>query len=107
MSTRKGPEARAEEKLRKGIEHLGGLCWKFVSPSRAGVPDRICVLPHGVVWFVELKSDVGKLTAQQTQAQSLLASRGAHVKTLQGEAAVECFLQGLEQWLAWCGGDAQ
>ena len=104
MSARKGPEARAEEKLRKGIERLGGLCWKFTSPSRSGVPDRICVLPFGMVWFVELKSETGKLTAQQTLAQSLLADRGAQVKTLKGEAEVESFLCALADWLTWCGG---
>lgn len=33
-------ERKIEEKLRKAVRQKGGLCWKFVSPGNAGVPDR-------------------------------------------------------------------
>lgn len=45
-----------EKKLVSGINHLGGLCWKFVSPGHAGVPDRIILLPGGHVLFAEMKA---------------------------------------------------
>ncbi|WP_404465219.1 VRR-NUC domain-containing protein [Micrococcus antarcticus] len=50
-----GPEARIEAYLRKEVEAAGGLCWKWVSPANAGVPDRIVMLAGRVV-FVELKA---------------------------------------------------
>lgn len=34
---------------------LGILVYKFTSPSRAHVPDRLFITPKGVVFFVEFK----------------------------------------------------
>lgn len=45
-----------ERALREAIKKKGGWCLKFVSPGTAGVPDRICLLPGGVIAFVELKA---------------------------------------------------
>ena len=45
-----------ERALRDAIKKQGGWCLKFVSPGMAGVPDRICLLPGGVIAFVELKA---------------------------------------------------
>lgn len=53
-------EKEIEQKLRKMIEHHGGLCLKWVCPGWLGVPDRICLLPGGRVVFVELKRPDGK-----------------------------------------------
>ena len=49
-------ENRVEEALRKKVIAAGGLCLKFVSPGQRGVPDRLCIMPHGVVAFAELKA---------------------------------------------------
>ena len=49
-------ESRVEGALRKKVTAAGGLCLKFVSPGQRGVPDRLCIMPHGVVAFVELKA---------------------------------------------------
>ena len=48
-------EQAFEQHLKKAVEAIGGLCWKFTSPGTAGVPDRICI-HHGRVIFVELKA---------------------------------------------------
>ena len=50
--------------VRRTIEH-GGKAYKWVSPGRVGVADRIVLLPGGVVWFVELKTVKGRLTPLQ------------------------------------------
>lgn len=50
-------EKTIEKRLRKRVEAMGGICYKFVSPGRKNVPDRICVLPYGVVFFVECKGE--------------------------------------------------
>lgn len=48
-------ENRVEEKIVSEVKRRGGVAWKWVSPGRNGVPDRICILPGGKVVFVELK----------------------------------------------------
>ena len=50
--------------VRRTIEH-GGVAYKFVSPGRVGVADRIVLLPGGVVWFVELKTATGRVSPLQ------------------------------------------
>ena len=53
-------EKEIEQKLKKMVERHGGLCLKWVCPGWLGVPDRICLLPGGIVIFVELKRPDGK-----------------------------------------------
>lgn len=36
---------------------LKGIAYKFSSPNRRNVPDRLCVLPEGRHFFVEVKSE--------------------------------------------------
>ena len=53
-------EKEIEQKLKKMVERHDGLCLKWVCPGWLGVPDRICLLPGGLVIFVELKRPDGK-----------------------------------------------
>lgn len=48
-------ENTVEAYLKSRVEAMGGRCLKFVSPGTAGVPDRLILLPNGVVAFVEAK----------------------------------------------------
>ena len=47
------------------VERIGGKTYKFTSPGRKGVADRIACLPDGSTWFVELKTKGGRLSALQ------------------------------------------
>lgn len=47
------------------VERQGGKTWKFTSPGRKGVADRIACLPDGSTWFVELKTKGGRLSELQ------------------------------------------
>ncbi len=58
-------EKDIEAYLVKRVKALGGYAYKFVSPSNRGVADRLVVLP-GVVWFVEVKAEGGRLSPLQT-----------------------------------------
>lgn len=49
-------EREIEQKLIDAIRAQGGVCWKFVSPGTAGVPDRIILMPMGRIAFVEVKA---------------------------------------------------
>lgn len=58
-------ERDIEKKLARLVKELGGLCYKFVSPGNDGVPDRIIITPEGEVWFLELKTETGRLSPRQ------------------------------------------
>ena len=49
-------EREIEKKLVDAVKTQGGVCWKFVSPGTAGVPDRIILMPMGRIAFVEVKT---------------------------------------------------
>ena len=55
------------------VERIGGKTWKFTSPGRKGVADRIACLPDGATWFVELKTKGGRLTELQKMFMSDMA----------------------------------
>lgn len=72
-------EANVEKYLKKQIEAIGGLCWKWVSPGRSGVPDRICIMPGGLIFFVELKAPGKVERPEQKLVQHYLRKRGCVV----------------------------
>lgn len=86
-------ESEVEARLVRGVQELGGLCWKFVSPGRAGVPDRVCIFPDGRVIFVELKTADGRLRPLQVYRQQEMVNAGAPVRTLYGFTGVDRFLE--------------
>lgn len=97
-------ESKLEARLVRGVKALGGVAYKFVSPGNVGVPDRLVVLPGGVVAFVELKAEGGRLSPMQGRQISRLRDLGADVTVVRGA-------EGVERYLACCregmGGDAQ
>lgn len=52
-------EQDLEAKLVKAIRSMGGHCLKWTSPGTRGVPDRIILLPGGLVAFAEMKRPKG------------------------------------------------
>lgn len=86
-------ESAVERRLVSGVKARGGLCWKFVSPGCAGVPDRIVVTRAGEAWFVELKADDGRLSPRQAMIQRMLKDRGARSVVLIGRDDVDRFLE--------------
>lgn len=69
-------ERDVERYVRKKVEKMGGLCLKWVCPGRAGVPDRIILMPDGWVCFVELKDDDYRPTELQRYWQKALIRMG-------------------------------
>ena len=47
------------------VQSLGGVTYKFKSPTQRGVADRIACMPNGDTWFVELKTKGGRLAPLQ------------------------------------------
>lgn len=68
-----------EEKLKKAVKEKGGLCLKFVSPGFDGVPDRIILMPNGIMAFAELKAPGKKLRPIQKRRKMQLHRLGFKV----------------------------
>lgn len=82
-------ERDVEKHLRKRVRELGGLCLKFVSPGRRNVVDRLCLLPKGLAWLVELKRPGAKARAAQVREHKRYAERGHNVAVLATKAEVD------------------
>mgnify|MGYP003297222271 CR=1 FL=1 len=52
-------EREIESYLRKRVEEHGGVCEKFIPDLDSGMPDRIVMLPGGVLVWVETKKPKG------------------------------------------------
>lgn len=86
-------ERDVEKKLVQGVKKLGGRCYKWVSPGNAGVPDRIVLLPNGVIRFVELKQKNGRLSEIQKVQMKHLMTLGFGVDVLYGIEDVRAWLE--------------
>ena len=82
-------EKEIESRMARMVKERGGLCYKFVSPSNPGVPDRIIITPDGRVIFVELKTEIGRLANIQKWQMSEMKKRGADVRVAKGWEAVK------------------
>lgn len=72
-------EKEIEADLKQGLEDMGCLVLKFVSPNQAGVPDRLVIVPGGEMFFVELKKGGEKPRPLQVSWHNKLKRMGVHV----------------------------
>lgn len=72
-------EKAIETKLTVAVKRAGGLAVKFVSPSFDGMPDRLILLPDGIIAFVELKAPGKRPRPLQEARHRLLRSLGFRV----------------------------
>ena len=82
-------ERSLEARLVRRAKSMGGLALKWVSPSTAGVPDRIVFLPGGRIIFVELKSPGKRLSPLQARMASVLTELGAEVRCIDSLEALD------------------
>lgn len=73
------------------------LCWKFTSPGRTGVPDRVIITPAGTV-FVELKRPGATLRPKQQIVVAAMRRAGGRVYTIDSIAAADDLVAAL--WTA-------
>lgn len=72
-------EKAIERYLVDCVEGLGGLALKYYNSNRTGYPDRLCMLPGSVVFWVELKSKGKKLRPLQEHRHKELRGLGQNV----------------------------
>ena len=88
-----------ERKLVEKIKKLGGHAYKFVSPNQRGVPDRLCVLPHGITVFVELKTTGKKPTKLQELCMNELKALGQECVVIDSSVSLSLLLRDLHNRL--------
>lgn len=85
-------ESVIEKRLKKEIELIGGKALKFISPGVSGVPDRIVLLPHGRIVFIELKAPGKKLRAMQEYRAKELRALGFDVRVIDSIDKIKLFI---------------
>ena len=76
------------------------LVYKFTSPARAAVPDRLFIRPDGRMWFCEFKRGGQKPTEAQEREHHRLRQHKVSVFVVDnvddGKAMVDMMVMGLE-----------
>lgn len=85
-------ESVIEAYLVKVVRSKGGRAYKFNSVCNRGVADRLCLLPNGKLFFVELKSLTGKQTELQKFFEKEVVSLGQRYIVLNSKEAIDRFI---------------
>ncbi len=89
-------EKSIEQKLVKAVKAAGGICPKLVCPGFDGMPDRMVLLPHGRLGFVEVKAPKQKPRPLQTARHLLLTRLGFKVYVLDSPEQIGGIIDGIQ-----------
>lgn len=93
----KESEKTLEARLVREIEARGGMALKYTSQFHRGIPDRICLMPGGVAFFVELKSTGQKPTKPQDHAMDKLEKLGFSTRVIDSTESLDRLLRVLDR----------
>lgn len=89
-------ESEVEKYLREQVEKRGGKCVKFIPDFSRGFPDRVVMLPHGVLVWVETKRPVGgRVDPAQNVQHVILRRLGQLVEVVRSKEEVDSLLKEL------------
>lgn len=91
-------ERDIEAYLVRKMQEIGGIAFKFTSPSRRGVPDRLCLFPNGRMMFVELKRPGAKPTKLQEREHRRIQYLGQRVDVLDSKEQVLTLIEESNTW---------
>lgn len=89
-------EKDIEKELAARTRAMGGIAPKFTSPGFDGMPDRLVLLPHGRMGFVELKAPERKPRPLQMARHRLLRRLGFKVYVIDGIEQIDSVLEEIE-----------
>lgn len=89
-------EIYIEQGLVKAVKERGGICLKWVSPSFAGVPDRLVFLPKGKFGMVEVKAPGRKSRLLQVTRHRMFDRLGFKVHVLDSVEKIGEVLDAIE-----------
>ena len=91
-------EKQIEAKVCDYAKSKGVLAYKFTSPARAAVPDRMFISPVGRVWFCEFKREGQKPTAAQDREHNKLRQQKVNVfvidNVVEGKTMIDVMVMG-------------
>lgn len=91
-------ESKIETRLVKKVKsELKGLCYKFISPGNAGVPDRIVLARSGMVFFVETKAPGKDLEPHQKRQKEKIEKLGCKVFVIDSIDSVDKFIETIKK----------
>ena len=82
-------EKEIEAHLTRRVSERGGIAYKFTSPQRRNVPDRLVLLPGGSALFVECKRPGAKATAAQKREHERMRALGFAVAVVDSKEQIE------------------
>lgn len=82
-------EKEIENYLKNKVKSMKGIAIKLNSMSMSGLPDRMVLLPKGIILFVELKRPGGKARPLQLVTHRLLKNLGFEVYVIDSKKQVE------------------
>jgi hypothetical protein len=86
-------ERDLEKRFIRMAKQFQCLCYKWHSRTTKGVPDRILILPTGEIYFVELKTSLGKLSKWQEIIATELISYNTNYICLHGKDEIDTFFR--------------
>ena len=89
-------ETEVEKYLIEQVELHGGMCEKFTSPGKKGVPDRIVIWPaYGFarIHFIELKAPLGELEDWQIRDHERRRRFGAYVQVIWTKSQIDIYVE--------------
>ena len=89
-------ERTIEQELVSRVKVMGGIAPKFTSPGFAGMPDRLVLLPHGRMGFVELKAPGRKPRQLQLVRHRLLQRLGFKVYVIDEINQIDSVLEEID-----------
>lgn len=78
-----------EKVLKKEIGRLGGELIKLVPSQASGLPDRLCLMPGGIVFFIELKTLGKTLSPLQKMWRRTIMDMGFNYEIINTEAKLK------------------
>ena len=76
----------------------GMLVYKFTSPNRAAVPDRLLITPKGTSWFIEFKRAGQKPTPQQQREHERLREHKVMVFVVDSTSIGRDCVDAMREW---------
>ncbi len=92
-------EKTIEAYLVQKVKELGGIAYKFTSPQRRSVPDRLCLFPYGLMVFVEVKAPKRLPTEAQAREILRLQVMGFSAITVSSKEQVYAFIEFVKEKL--------
>lgn len=89
-------EKKIERALVNAVKEYGGMCIKLLCNNLSGLPDRLVLMPHHKIVFVELKTTGQKPRRIQTYIHNKLKNLGFRVEVIDTVKGVDNFINSIK-----------